>query len=173
MRRIYESRALVRDDNEAFVPAERDEKSRSSIDWEAASHALLPVALRRRAIEVRIDAPEDPRPVGEPIPFRVVLRNRLPFPIVLRTRSPVRWNWAVDGLVEGSRPSPDYPDESALFAFARSERKEFRKRWSGYVRESEREWTPADRGEHTLSARVAIDDAAKKGLAAETTVRVE
>ena len=173
MRRIYESRALVRDDDEAFVPAERDETSRSTIDWEAASHAFLPVALRRRAIEVEIDAPEDPRPVGEPVPFRVVLRNRLPVPVVLRTRSPVRWNWAVDGLTEGSRPDTDYPAEPTLFGFARSERKTFRRRWSGYLRESEREWAPADPGEYTLSARVDVDDAREKGLAAETTVRVE
>jgi hypothetical protein len=172
MRRIYESRALHRDDDETFVPAERDEASRSAIDWEAASHALLPVALRRRAIEIEIEAPEEPRPVGEPIPFRVVVRNRLPFPVVLRTRSPVRWNWAVDGLVEGSRVDPGYPEEPTLFAFARSERKTFRKRWSGYVREADREWAPAERGEHALSAWIDVDAAAEKGLTAETTVRV-
>jgi len=176
MRRIYESRALHRDGEDPFAPAEDDdraEKSRSAIDWDAASHALVPTALRNRAVEVSVETDRKTYAVDEPVAFRVTLRNRIPFPVALKTRSPVLWSWAIDGVREASHvreASP--PDRPGLLSFDRSERKIFERRWLQRVRTAVDEWSPVGPGEYALSAAINVADAEAKDLAAETTVRV-
>lgn len=171
MRRIYDSEALHRDDGDPHSPRERDGSPRyRSLNWRAASHALLPVRLRRWAIDVEIETARDVYAVDEPVDLRVRFRNRLPFPVVLRTESPVRWHWAVDGHVEGSLEPPSEPDDRAVFEFERSETKTFTRRWPQRFRTGDRTWEPAGPGEYTLTA--SVNDGTD-GLRASTTVRVD
>lgn len=180
MRRIYESRALHRDDD-PHTPAEasdskggffRSDESRT-INWSAASHALLPNFFRRRGVTVDVETNKSVYAADEPVGFRVRMHNRLPLPVSLRVPTPVRWEWAIDGYPEASRYEEPAPSESQLFRFDRGERKTFERHWSQRFRESEREWSPAGRGEHILSAYVAVDDPEERGLYAETTFRIE
>ena len=173
MRRIYESDALHRDDADPHSPRERDGTPKyRSLNWRAASHALLPVRLRRWAIDVEIETPKETYAVDEPIDLRVRFRNRLPVPVTLRTESPVPWHWAVDGHVEARVEPPDEPDDRSAFDFARSETKTFTRRWPQRLKTGDRTWEAVEPGEYTLSVSVNDDDAGGR-LSAETTVRVE
>lgn len=176
MRRIYESDALSRDEEGAFTPHEGEEhepQSFRSVNATAWSDRLLPHALRRRAVGLRVEVPRTEFDHGEPVPFRVTMSNALPVPVSIRTRSPVLWQWKVDGHAEASHVSlRSPPDETATFRFDRGERKQFHKRWSGLFRVSDREWVRADAGEHAIRAEVNVDDPAATGLVDEATVRV-
>ncbi|WP_049926056.1 hypothetical protein [Halopiger goleimassiliensis] len=177
MRRIYESDALERDDG-PFTPSENDPRSRvqtaRSVDSTALSRWLVPQRVRYRAISVEISTPQTSYAGGDPIPFTITMSNALPVPVVLRTDSPVRWTWAVDGKTEASeRLRYDPPAEPGQFRFDRGERKRFRRRWDGLFRVSDSEWVPAEPGDHTIGVRLNVPDAAAKGLAAETTVRIQ
>lgn len=171
MRRIYESDALHRDDADPHSPRERDRTPKyRSLNWRAASHALLPVRLRRWALDVQIETNRDVYAVGEPVDLRVRFRNRLPMPVTLRTESPVRWHWSVDGRIEARDDPPAEPDDPALFEFDRSETKTFTRRWPQRFRTDDRTWEPAGPGEYTLA--VGVNDGTDS-LRAETTVRVD
>lgn len=174
MRRIYESGALEYDDEDPHAPKRNDgdDPGPRSIDWEAASHALLPGRLRAWAVDVDVETDRDVYAPDDPIRFEVRLANRIPFPVTLRTDSPVPWTWSVDGLDEASHVT-DHPERSDLLRFGRRERKVFRRNWYQRVRRSEREWEVADRGDHTLGVRVTVPDAEGMGLSAETSFRVE
>lgn len=175
MRRIYESRALAYDDEDPYAPKRTDdgrESARRFVDWQAASHALVPVRLRRRAIDVSVVTDRDTYTPGETIHFEASFRNRTPFPIVLRTDSPVRWTWRVDGLDEASHVV-DYPTETSLFSFARGERKTFGRRWRQRFQTAPGSWEPAEPGEYTLSVRVNTQEADATGLSVETTFSIE
>lgn len=175
MRRIYESRALAYDDEDPYAPKRSDDdtgRSRRVVDWQAASHALVPVRLRRRAIDVSVATDSDTYAKDEPVHFEASFRNRVPFPIVLRTDSPVRWTWLVDGLDEASHVV-EYPTEASLFTFGRSERKTYRRSWPQRFRETPGSWVPAESGEHKLSIRVNARDSEATGLATETTFTIE
>lgn len=181
MRRIYESRALERDENDPHMPSgdDREEPEPSSrlgarmVNWTSASHAFMPTALRHRAIAVSVETDREVYAEDDPVILRVTMRNRLPFPVSLKTASPVLWSWAIDGVPEASRYDDGTPDEAGLFTFDRSERKVFTRRWHQRFREDEREWSRAGRGEFTVSAGVNVEDAAGKGLTDETTIRIE
>lgn len=177
MRRIYESGALHRDDDEPFSPNERDvseqPQSFRSIDSTRLSRLLVPMWLRCRSIGIDVSTPRSEFAVGEPVPFTVTMKNAMPFPISIPTRSPLLWTWNVDGATEASRvPLRDPPDEPGRFRFDRGERKRFRKRWSGMFRVSDSEWEPVEPGEYTIGAGLNVEDPADKDLYAETTVRV-
>lgn len=174
MRRIYESRALERDDDDPFAPAETGEGRRwRTVNWARFSHAFVPTALRDRAIAVSLETDRDTYAVGDPVHLQVTFRNRLPFPISIRTRSPVRWSWSVDGVREADRTADPAPDEATLFEFDRSERKTFRRTWHQRIREAGGEWAAVPRGEYALAAWVNVDGADERGLRTETTVTVE
>lgn len=177
MRRIYESEALSRDDDEPFSPNERRRSVRPQamrwIDSTAWSRRLVPDRIRHRAIAVDVATPKETYAAGDPVPFRVTMKNAMPFPIVLRTRSPLPWTWNVDGATEAARVSlRDPPDERGEFRFDRGERKRFHKRWTQMFRISDSEWEPAAPGEHTIGAGINVDDAERKGLYDETTIRI-
>lgn len=174
MRRIYESGALEYDEENPHSPKRRGDGDPGprTVDWQAASHALLPERLREWAVGVAIETDRREYAPDQPVRFEVRLVNRIPFPVSLRTESPVRWNWAVDGLEEASRVA-SVPQGADLFEFGRSERKVFRRTWNQRIRESSHRWEPAERGEHTLSVRVNRPDAEASGLAAETSFRIE
>ncbi len=177
MRRIYESDALYRDDDEAHAPKERKRQttlqSFRHVPSAALSDAFLPQRLRRRCISVDVRSPNSTYRVGEPIPFRVTLRNRAPIAVTIPTASPVLWEWSVDGNVEASAvPLRDPPDEPGRFHFGRGERKEFQKRWDQRFRVERHEWEPAEPGTYTIAAGINVAGGAQTRLRAETTVEI-
>jgi hypothetical protein len=178
MRRIYESAALRRDEEEAFAPGrrERDATPRAmrSVSGGWLSRLLLPDWLGHRTISVTIETPEDAYAQGRWIPIRVTMANTWPVPVTLRTKSPVYWTWSVDGNVEAvTAARRDPPAEPASFTFDRGERKRFDRRWYQSLRIAEAEWEPVTPGEYTIGARINVANSAAKGLAAETTVTIE
>lgn len=174
MRRIYESEALRRDDEDPNQPNERDRSDEArTINWSAASHALLPTVLRHRGIRVGVETNKSVYAREEPVSFRVSFRNMLPLPVVLRVPTQVRWEWAVDGYGEATLFDEPVPEEPSVFRFDRGTTKAFERTWHQRFREEEREWSSAAPGEHTLSAYVAVDEPEAKGLYAETTFSIE
>ncbi|MDL5363755.1 hypothetical protein [Halalkalicoccus sp. NIPERK01] len=175
MRRIYESEALHRDDDR-FTPAERrsgELQAMRSVNGTALSRRLVPYWLRHRAVSVEVSTPRTEYALGDPVPFRVTMRNSMPFPIALRTRSPRVWTWSVYGVTDASRVSlRDPPDEPGEFRFDRGERKRFTKRWEQAFRVSASEWERAGPGEFTIGAGLNVDDAKGKGLYDEVAVRI-
>ncbi|MFW5895820.1 MAG: hypothetical protein ACOCUA_00355 [archaeon] len=172
MRRVYESEALRRDDDDPFSPVEDDETGQSHVNWTNVSHALVPKFLRSRAIAVDVQTTKERYAPGEPVQFGVTFANRLPFPITIVTRTPKPWEWSIDGNADGSELQGDHPEERSAFRFSRSERKRFRREWSGRVRVDDHEWREAERGEHTLGVGIDAVDGAE-ALRAETTFRIE
>ncbi|EMA39686.1 hypothetical protein [Halobiforma nitratireducens] len=176
MRRIYDSGALRRDD-EPFTPSEKDKsykiQAMRSVNSTAWSRRVLPQGLRHRAVSVTVSTPRDEFALGEPIRFKVTLRNPLPTPVAISTNSPLLWSWTVDGFAEASKvPVHDPPDEEGELVLDRGERKEVRKRWDQLVRVSETEWEQVDPGEHTIGAEINVDEPEEKGLTGKTTVRI-
>lgn len=173
MRRIYDSNALHRDDDDPHSPRERDgTPAYRSLNWRATSHALLPMRVRRLAIDVDIETERDVYAVGEPVGLRVQFRNRLPVPITLRTRSPVRWHWAVNGHISAELEPPEEPADSSTFEFDRSETKTSTRQWFQRFKTGDRVWKPADPGEYTLTVSINDDGDTNEHLRATTTVRI-
>lgn len=177
MRKIYDSDAVERDDDEPFKPRERkrehEPQSFRYINSAVWSDRLVPHVIRRRAVSVQVSTPDQEFEPGQEIPFVVKMRNPLPLPLTLKTRSPLVWTWSIDGLREASRvPLQNPPEEVSRFRFDRGETRTFHKSWSGMFRVSEREWEPADPGEYTLSVSINTDGAEKAGLTDETTIRI-
>ncbi|QWC19777.1 hypothetical protein [Halorubrum sp. 2020YC2] len=177
MRRIYESNALHRDDEEAHAPSKKERKTKlqslRSVPSSTLSDLLIPRRLRHLPVSVTVETPDDEYEAGDPVPFTVTIRNRLPVPVSIPTVSPLLWEWSVDGNVEAAEvPIRDPPDEGGQLSFDRGERKEFRKRWDQLFRVSEREWEPAAVGDHTIGVAVNATDAESRGLTDETTVRI-
>lgn len=176
MRRIYESNALHRDDDEPGVPneAERDRpQSFRSIDTGSLSRWLVPTRLRHWSISIGVSTPRSEYEVGSAVPFQVMMKNAMPFPITIATRSRILWEWDVDGITSASHVEMhDVPDGEAGFEFDRGERKRFRKRWDGMFRLSAEEWEPAGPGEYTIGAGLNVTDAAGRGLYDQTTIRL-
>lgn len=182
MRRIYESRALERDDDDPFSPNETDGEERSTaalhdgesrtVDWQSFSHAFMPVALRDYAIVVDVSTGREEYRVGETVEVDVRIRNRLPVPVSIRTETRELWTWAVDGLTDASTLEEPRSEQPNVMRFGRGERKRFTRRWPQRIRVSEREWEPTGTGEYAISAGLNVADAADRGLSDETTVRV-
>lgn len=178
MRRIYESDALHRDDDEPHSPRERRRSeaqpaSFRSLPSGTLSRVLVPTWLRHRAVSVAVTTPREEFAVDEAVPFRVEMYNAAPFPVTIRTRSPVLWTWNVDGA-EGASWVEDRapPDGEGAFEFGRGERKRFLKHWPQRFRVSESEWEPAEPGTYVVGAGINVDDAEGTGLYDETTVRI-
>lgn len=178
MRRIYESNAVHRDDEDSFSPGERRDhdyqpEAMRTVPSTFLSRLLIPYWLRYRSIAVDVSSPREEYTLEENVPFVVTMKNVMPFPITIPTRSPILWTWEVDGLVEASHVDiRNPPDEERGFRFDRGERKQFAKRWQGMFRVSESEWEPASPGEYTIGAGLNVDGAVKKGLYGETTIRL-
>jgi len=176
MRRIYESEALSRDDEDQFTPYEQareyEPQSFRSVNTAALSDRLLPHSLRCRAISIRISTPRAEFERGDDVPFEVTMKNSLPVPITIRTASPLVWTWTVDGIQEASHVDlRNPPERTGELYFDRGERKRFRKRWSGMFRVAGKEWDVAEPGEYVLGAEINVDGS-NTGLSDETTVRI-
>lgn len=176
MRDVFNSDGVQRDDDDPFVPGQgggsRRKRSRSAFDWGNVSHALMPSALRDRAVSVSVQTHKREYRPGEPVHFRVKLANRIPFPVALRTRSPVLWHWGVDGVERASHVPEERPDVPGLLRFARSERKSFERRWHQRIQNADGRWMPVEPGEYRFSAWVNVENPAERGLAGETTITV-
>lgn len=177
MRRIYESDALDRNDDDPFSPGERDERvqpsAARSLPGERLSRLVVPQRLRCRAIDVSISTPDERYTRGEPVPFLVEFHNTLPLPLSLQTRSPLLWSWAVDGHREANQTAEEPAGDESRLTFTRGERKQFRRTWNGLFRVSPTEWAPPDRGEYTLSASINVADTARAAVTDTVTVRIE
>ena len=184
MRRIYESRALHRDDDDPFAPKKQEDTGRSTsflsndrwrtVNWEAASHALLPMGIRDRAITVTVETPDDVYDDGRPVEFQVTMQNRLPVPIRLVTRGRPLWEWSINGLPKASEvASGPSTDEPSALSFDRGEWKQFSRVWPKSIRISEREWQPAPSGEYTLSVALNVDNPEDRRLSDSTTIYLE
>ncbi|MDF9745434.1 hypothetical protein [Natrinema salsiterrestre] len=174
MKRIYDSTALERTDDDPFAPERSggDDGGSRAIDWAAVSHAFAPRALRHRAIAVSVSTDERRYAHGEPVEITVEFRNRLPFPIRIRTDSPERWHWTVDGHRNASQVPRMVPDRPAAFSFGRNERKRFRRRWPQRIQVADDEWELVDPGSYVIDARVTRDDASDRGLAARSEIEI-
>jgi hypothetical protein len=176
MRRIYQSDALDRDDDDPFQPGEREgeEKPRAArtLPVRTLSDALLPTRLRHRAISVDVSSPQDVYEAGETVPFTVTMKNAMPFPVSVPTASPLLWTWAVDGHREASHVPETPAQEPSALAFDRGEWKTFRRRWDGMFQVAEAEWTDAGPGEYTIRAGINVGSAPAKGVHDETTVEI-
>lgn len=177
MRRIYESDAISRDDEDAFTPGERDDDASPqafrSINAAAWSDRLLPHALRCRAVSVALSVPRRQFTEGETIQFRVTMKNHLPLPVTIRTVTPVLWTWSVDGYVEASHVElRDPPDEEGKLRLNRGETIRFGRTWSQMFRVTEHEWEPAEPGEYTLRAAVNVLGKKRGNLADKTTIEI-
>ncbi|GAB3680303.1 hypothetical protein GCM10028857_02840 [Salinarchaeum chitinilyticum] len=176
MRRIYESSALHRDDDDSFVPNERDvdvqPQAMRSIDGDLLSRHLIPYWLRYRAIAVDVSTERDEYAQGEPIRFAITMRNRFPIPITVPTVSQIPWIWSIDGQRDASAvPTSHAPEEKHGFRFDRGERKRFTRTWQQTFRVAPRNWERAEPGEHTIRAGLNVGDATD-GVADETTVSI-
>ncbi len=177
MRRIYESGALDRDDEDPYRPNERDAsvtpEAMRTVPGAMLSRALIPHWLRYRAIDVRLTIPESTYPSGRPVPFAVTMKNAMPFPISIPTTSLERWTWSVDGHRSASHvPKSAPPEGSTVLTFDRGERKRYHKVWNGMFRTSQRDWSPAEPGEYTIAACINVADPDRHGLADAATVRI-
>ncbi|MES3517341.1 MAG: hypothetical protein PPP58_06730 [Natronomonas sp.] len=176
MRRIYESRAVDRNDESPFQPNERDADTKPraarTLPVGALSRRLLPESIRHRAIELSVSTPQSSYERGREIPFRVTMRNLLPIPVTVSTQSPLVWSWHVDGMREASAVSSEPPGRSGRFTFDRGERKTFTRTWSGLFRVSEAEWEEASRGEHTIGASINVERSTAD-VSDRTTIRLE
>ncbi len=176
MRRIYDSPAVRRDDDDPHKPNERDQttdpEAMRTVPSGIVSRLLVPQWLQFRALSVTLSTPQTEYDAGSPIPFAVEIENTMPFPVTVPTRTPVLWTWAVDGLPEASRVYEQPPTETRYFRFARSERKRFTRRWQQMVQITASEWEPVDPGEYTLSVNLNVDGSGEKGLTDETAVQI-
>ncbi|MWV40949.1 hypothetical protein [Natrialba sp. INN-245] len=172
MRRIYDSRALERSEDDPFVPNAADESGSRTVDWAAFSHAFVPTAMRTRAISVTVSTDRDRYAPGDGVEIAVEFRNPLPVPIRLRTDSPNVWRWAVDGHDAASTIPRGVPERPSTFSFARGERKRFNRRWPQRLQIDDGEWETVGPGTYTIEAGVTRDDAADRGLTDRTTIEI-
>lgn len=179
MRRLYESRAVKRDDDDQFTPSDHrdrdaDPQALRHVPGTRLSRLLVPNRLRYRAISVNIETRRDEYDEGTAISFVVTMHNGFPIPIEVPTLSPVLWTWAVDGATNASRVDlRNPPQETRGFRFDRGERKQFKKTWDQRFRVSESRWERARPGEYVLSAALNIDSPQENGLYDESTVRIK
>lgn len=184
MRRIYESSALARDDDDPVVPSEREGPDRPTaglsggeyrtVNWRKVSHAVVPMAVRKRAISVEIETQAESYDPDTPVRFHVRMRNRVPFPVVLVTETPVRWQWTVDSLPSASEVAhSDPPATPKPFVFDRREVKTFTRTWRQRIQTGEYSWRRPSTGEHTIGVAINVSDAVGSGLSAETTIEIE
>jgi hypothetical protein len=177
MRRIYDSDAISRDDNEPFQPSERDESATPAasrtLPAKILSQVLVPDWLRFRGLSVSVATPQPVYETGDVIPIRISIKNALPFPISVTAGSSLLWTWAVDGVESASHTDRVGGDEPRLFTFNRSETKQFHRRWHQMFQLTESQWEPAEVGEHTITAALNVPAPADRGVRDATTVQIQ
>lgn len=179
MKRIYDSEAVRRDEDDNFAPSPREERRENykphsmffptpggtSLGLPVFVHSLLPSAYYSFAIDVGITTPNSEYTVGEQVPFVVTIKNTMAYPIKIPTETAVIWEWAVDGKPSAAEvPTRDPPEERRWLRLDRYERKRFHRTWNGLIQVSETEWEEPSTGTHTISASINLDDADEQAL---------
>jgi hypothetical protein len=176
MRRIYDSGALARDDEDPFQPGTRNDdrtpQAARSLPMKTLSGALTPTWLRHRAISVSVTTPGEAYAVGDPVPFTVRMKNALPVPISVPTRSARLWSWAVEGHRDASHVPETASQDAGVLEFGRGEWKEFGRTWHGLLQVDGAEWVAPDPGEYTISAAINVAAPAETGVSDETTIEI-
>lgn len=178
MRRIYQSSALRRDDDDPFAPHERsggdEPQSMRTVPATWISRYLVPGWLRDRVVSVDIEVRTESVPPRTAVPFRVSIRNRAPLPVTVPTLSPLYWEWSVNGVDQASEvPTRPIDAEADSFTLKRGQELRFEREWNGMFQVTDDEWDWATPGEYTLAVRLNVDGANRRGLAAATTVTIE
>jgi hypothetical protein len=176
MRKIYESDALGREDEDPFQPNENEDRpaptAARTLPAATLSRWLTPSWLRRRAISISVTTPDETYRQGDSVPVSIRMKNSLPFPITIDTQSPLVWTWAVDGHREASHDPETPPSEPGDVTFDRGEWKRFRRTWSGMFHVAQNRWEEASSGEHTISAALNVTDPQSHQLVDETTITI-
>lgn len=187
MKRIYDSEAIRRDEDESFTPSPREDRRENykphplfipapggvSFGLPAFVHSYLPSEYYSLAISIDIVTPSSEYQVGEQVPFIVTIKNSMPYPIKVPTANAIIWEWALDGDVEATKISPrDPPEERRWLRLDRSERITHHRTWNGMIRVSDTEWVEPSTGTHTLSASINLDDPDEEALTAETEIEL-
>lgn len=177
MRKIYESDALHRDDNDPTSPDKRNRETKlqsfRSLPSTTISNTVTPHTIRKKAISLKIATNKEEYKQGTKIPFRVEMKNVLPIPVTLKTTSNLPWNWAINGATEAIQMDQNRPaDQEGTFEFDRGERKKFTKSWDQMFQITEREWEEAPPGTYTISAAINVENPEQDGLYVETEVTI-
>lgn len=140
--------------------------------------ALVPAAVRRRAIGVSVETDRTVYERGDPVGITVTFRNRLPVPVEVPTPRQRRWGWTVDGELEATDERRYVRDRPSSFAFRGGERKRVSVTWNGrFERTAGRpadhhESVVPDPGDHEIRAFVATH-ADRYRPSDSTTIRLE
>ncbi|MEF8780163.1 MAG: hypothetical protein V5A46_05765 [Haloferacaceae archaeon] len=125
-----------------------------------AAAKLVPNALARRAVAVRVSTDAESYRVGDTVRIQVEFKNRLPVPVRVPTPRQRRWGWEVDGILEATDERRHVSDAPATFQFRAGERKRFAVEWNGHFRRSAAAdgmdvSRPASPGDHRITAFLA------------------
>lgn len=135
--------------------------------------AVVPEAVVWRLLEAQLEVPSA-FIVGHRTPFYFHVKNRLPTSVRLSLPTSRTWGWTVDGQPEAGRGGYEPPRTPTELVFASRERRTFTGYWAGRFCErsvgSER-WPPA-LGERELTAYIAVDQWADRGVCDRTMVDV-
>jgi hypothetical protein len=123
---------------------------------------IVPGWLARRAVTLAVETDRTKYARGDPVEITVRLRNRLPVPVELETTTRRQWGWRVDGVLEATDERRYVRADSGAVGFRAGETKVATATWNGRFRREggtglDRS-VPADRGEHTISAFLAVAD---------------
>lgn len=134
---------------------------------------LVPQALARRAVDVRVETDRDRYAVGEPVELTITFRNRLPVPITLETPTRRLWGWSVDGERAASDERGHVADVGSALRFRPGERRTIRRTWDGRFKRTgeQTRWEDPAPGEHEVAAFVALDR--ERRPADRTTIVIE
>lgn len=123
---------------------------------------FVPNWLARRAVSVSVSTDKEVYEQGEPVEITVRFKNRLPVPIEVPTPRQRRWGWAVDGVLEATDEKRYVRGKPLTFGFRAGETRTVTATWNGYFRRQNGADLDrsecADRGEHTITAFLAIHD---------------
>lgn len=120
---------------------------------------LVPNALARRAVDVRVSTDAESYRVGDAVRIQVDFKNRLPVPVRVPTPRQRRWGWEVDGVLEATDERRHVSAAPATFPFRAGERKRFAVEWNGHFRRTDEGGLdvsrPASPGDHRITAYLA------------------
>ncbi|WP_281195190.1 hypothetical protein [Halorubrum sp. F4] len=123
---------------------------------------VVPGRLARRAVTLEVETGRTEYARGEPVEITVRLRNRLPVPVELETTTRRQWGWRVDDVLEASDERRYVRSEPGAVGFRAGETKVATTTWNGHFRRENETGldrsVPADRGEHVVSAFLAVAD---------------
>lgn len=176
MRRIYESEAVSRDDDDIFKPNEDSERTKPqsarSIPSAKLSSVLIPHSIAYRGLDLRVTTSRVEFEQHEPVSFTVEIKNRYPFPVVVETSRPILWDWDIDDSPHAVGDSRSLPQRSNSFIIDRGETKQFTRQWDQRLKVSGSEWEEASLGEHTLSVYLLVPSPEKHGLVDSVTISI-